>query len=43
MVKIRPFESMTIPLPTRSDPKMPAVNALSGTTERSLTMERLRV
>jgi hypothetical protein len=32
---------MTMPLPTRSEPKMPAVNAFSGTTARSLTIDRL--
>jgi hypothetical protein len=40
IVRIKPSESMTTPLPMRSEPKIPAVNAFSGTTPRSLTIER---
>src|SRR3984893_18082265 len=36
-----PAESMTTPLPMRCEPKMPAVNASSGTSARSLITERL--
>src|ERR1700722_16946273 len=42
MVKINPSELMTMPLPTRSIPRIPAVNAFSGTTARNLTIDRLR-
>src|ERR1700687_5545689 len=42
MVKINPSELMTMPLPMRSNPKIPAVNAFSGTTARNLTIDRLR-
>src|ERR1700730_15054925 len=41
MVRINPLESMTTPLPVRCDPNMPAVNASSGTSARSLTTDRL--
>src|SRR6267378_1659277 len=39
MVRTRPSSRMTTPLPMRSVPRMPAVNASSGTSARSNTIE----
>src|SRR3981189_1156997 len=41
MVNINPSALMTTPLPVRCNPKMPAVNASSGTSARSFTTDRL--